>query len=326
MEDNYGIFNKSFITFIENNLGKNILFKTKNIICPCPWCEFGLKRDHYHCYISLESPLFHCFYAGCEKGGHISKFIKKIDSRKKEEEFIDNYNNRRIFSVDDKKDNKKEFLLPEIDTSKFIAKQQFLKRRFGFPDIPIKDLKGLILDFEKFLKINNIKTEESFEKFKYFLQNNFIGFITDNHSIIVFRNIDSRSTFRFYKYVLYKYPFFDYFSIRGGNPYSNKIIIAEGIFDIYSEWIYDSINERKNCLLYVSALSSKFSELIKNIMFSEDLFNVEVIVLSDKEVTIDKYKYLKKILNHVIKKLTVYYNTKGKDFNSFPIIWNKNSV
>ena len=72
-----GIYQDSFKKYLEDNLGEFKL-TSKNIITKCPWCEYGQDKDHYHLYISLEAPIFHCFHGGCEKGGVLSKFLRKV--------------------------------------------------------------------------------------------------------------------------------------------------------------------------------------------------------------------------------------------------------
>jgi len=56
-----GVYKEEFVEFLKKNIG-DIKQTTKNIIMPCPWCEFNKNKDHYHLYISLELPIFHCFH------------------------------------------------------------------------------------------------------------------------------------------------------------------------------------------------------------------------------------------------------------------------
>jgi hypothetical protein len=113
--------------------------------------------------------------------------------------------------------------------------------------------------------------------------------------------------------------FLDYYRLSGGNPTSKKIVLAEGIFDIFSEHIYDSLNIKQNIKLYASALSSKYEALIKSIVFHEQVFRPEIIILSDKGITKEYYQKLNKYNDHIIDKIVVYYNKSGKDFNDFPV-------
>jgi hypothetical protein len=75
-----GIYSDSFLDDLKSLFGdENIKIKSHNLIVPCPWCEVGQKKEHYHLYISLEIPIFNCFHAGCKEGhGFIGKFVKKL--------------------------------------------------------------------------------------------------------------------------------------------------------------------------------------------------------------------------------------------------------
>ena len=83
-----GIYQDSFKQYLEDNLGEYKL-TVRNIITKCPWCEFGQEKDHYHLYISLEAPICHCFHAGCEKGGKLSKFLSKVAGHDISDAFVD---------------------------------------------------------------------------------------------------------------------------------------------------------------------------------------------------------------------------------------------
>jgi hypothetical protein len=154
---------------------------------------------------------------------------------------------------------------------------------------------------------------------KDYLQSSFVGFLTENKSTLICRNIDDTQEFRYYKMKINESNFLDYYRLRGGNPTSKKIVLAEGIFDIFSEHIYDSLNIKQDIKLYASALSSKYEALIKSIVFHEQVFRPEIIILSDKGITKEYYKKLDKYNDHIIDKIAVYYNKSGKDFNDFPV-------
>ena len=113
--------------------------------------------------------------------------------------------------------------------------------------------------------------------------------------------------------------FLDYYSLPGHSPKSNKIVLAEGIFDIFTEQIYDFLNIKHEIRLYASVLSSKYAELIKSIVYHEQLFRPDVIILSDNGINEEYYKKIKFFNQHIINTLTVYYNKTGKDFNETPV-------
>jgi hypothetical protein len=153
-----------------------------------------------------------------------------------------------------------------------------------------------------------------------YLQNNFIGFLTENQTTAIFRNIDSSHSMRYFKLKIQSDNFLDYYKLIGNNPKSRKIVLAEGIFDIFSEHIFDYLNIKNEVKLYASALSSKYVSLIRSIIFNEQIFKPDVVILSDKGVGADYYKKIKRYNGHLFNKIEVHYNKAGKDFNESPVI------
>jgi len=315
-----GIYQDNFIDFLRENLGDKIKISSKNIIVPCPWCEYGKQKPHYHLYISLEAPIFHCFYAGCEVGGILSKFLKKIQGYDISDTFIDKDKIKEVkqdFSKYEEKERR--VIIPELEERKFPYKAFYLKKRLKFSNINLLTVKGLIFDIDKFIEVNDIAVEPSLFRVKDYLHSNFVGFLTEHSSLVMLRNVDERSSFPFFKLRIHENPFIDYYQLSGRNQQSNKIVLSEGIFDIFSEHIFDNLNMKNDVRLYASVLSSKFSSLIKSVVFYEQIFQPEVIILSDNKVSLNYYRKLKEVVRHLISKLDVYFNKTGKDFNNTPV-------
>jgi len=191
----------------------------------------------------------------------------------------------------------------------------YINQRLKFPRMSTNIIKGLIYDVNTFLDINRVPIDETLFRLREYLHANFVGFLTENKSTVIFRNIDHSHSMKFFKLKLQTNNFLDYYKLNGGNHNSKKIVLAEGIFDIFSENIFDYLNIKDNVKLYASALSSKYSSLLQSIVFHEQIFKPEVIILSDRGISKDYYLQLKKYNSHIIEKLTVYYNKSGKDFN-----------
>jgi len=318
-----GIYQDDFIDYLKDNLGDHIKTTNKNIITPCPYCEYGQEKDHYHLYISLEAPIFHCFHGGCEVGGVLSKFMKKIAGHDTSDVFIDKekvkeYKKLKTVFVE-KEEETQDVKLPPINSKMFPMKEFYLQKRLKFSNIRTDTIKGLIYDVHEFININNIPVDESLFRLRDYLHSNFVGFLTDHGSTAMFRNIDDSHSMRFYKLKIKQLNFLDYYRLPGNNPTSSKIVLAEGIFDIFSEHIYDFTNIKNDVRLYASVLSSKYASLIQSIVYYEQLFRPDVIILSDKGISRDYYKKLKYYNQHIINSLTVYYNKTGKDFNETPV-------
>jgi hypothetical protein len=318
-----GIYQDTFIDYLKRKLGDRIKITNKNIICPCPWCEFGKDKDHYHLYIGIDIPIFHCFHAGCEKKGSLKKLFSRIEGYDISETFVDKtklaeiVKNKNIFK--DKEASRLKIYTPAIDVSKFMLKDMYIKQRLKFSRTPSTAIKGLIFDVEEFIRINNIPVGESLFRLKDYLQSNFVGFLTENQSTAIFRNIDHTHSMSFFKMKIQQNNFLDYYKLPGNNKNSNKIVLAEGIFDIFTEHIFDTLNIKNDVKLYASALSSKYLALIQSIIFHEQIFQPEVIILSDRGISLDYYKKMKKYNKHIIDRITLYYNKTGKDFNDTPV-------
>lgn len=318
-----GIYKDNFLDYIKDKLGYAKV-TTKNIITKCPWCEYNQTKNHYHMYISLEIPIFHCFHAGCEKSGTLRKFLKVLEGHDISNNFVDqikfNEINKKKDIFKDKEQNVFKVYIPKLNKKRFVEKELYLKRRLKFSNLPSTNIKGLVYDVDEFININRIPVDETLFRLKDYLQNNFIGFLTENHSTVIFRNIDHSHSMKFFKLKIQNANFHDYYKLPGNSPKSNKIVLAEGIFDIFSEHIFDTINVKDNVKLYASALSSKYLSLIQSIIYHEQIFQPDIVILSDRGISKDYYKKMKHFNGHIIDKLVVYYNKAGKDFNDTPIV------
>jgi len=189
-----GIYQDDFIDYLTSIFSIPPKITAKNIICPCPWCEYNRKKNHYHLYISLTDPIFHCFASECGQKGFLTKFLNKLEgvNTRKFSKFVDvnkikktNFNDK---SIKNKKQTDLKF--PKINLDEFPYKTLYLKKRFKFHShINIENLNGLIFDFLSFLRINNITFPENdkMNKIKNYLHDNFVGFATTNNKYIIFR-------------------------------------------------------------------------------------------------------------------------------------------
>ena len=203
-----------------------------------------------------------------------------------------------------------------------MQKELYFRKRLKFFSIYSNLIKGLIYDINGFIDINQIPVPSSLFRIRDYLHSNFIGFLTNHNSQVIMRNIDDSQEFRFYKLVVQEANFLDYYRLPGNGFNSNKVVLAEGIFDIFGEHNFDTTNLKNSVKLYASSLSANYTALLKSIVFHEQIFRPEVIILSDRGIPKYKYEQLKKYNSHIINSLTVYYNKSGKDFgntNVFPI-------
>lgn len=316
-----GIFQDSFVEYLKKNLGEPVNIKTSNVVCRCPWCEYGKTKKHYHLWISINAPIFHCFH--CEKGGTIEKLFEKISGIDVSGSYVDKEKVKELvkekFSASRTTPKQRKIILPEINEEKFPFKSLYMKHRLKFSNISIQNVKGLVFDFLEFVRINKIVLDDKQDQMARYLQFNFIGFVTENQSKVVFRNIDPCAGFRYYKLGLQDSQFLDYYKLPGGKRDSNTVILGEGIFDIYTEHIFDYTNLKNSVRLYAAALSTSYHSLLKSVVFHEQVFRLNVHILSDRNIRIPYFKKLKRNNDHVINNLFVYYNKSGEDFNCTPV-------
>lgn len=324
-----GIYQDEFKDYLEENLG-HVKETSKNLVVPCPWCEYQKEKNHYHMYIALDAPIFHCFHAGCEQSGILRKLLKRIEGHDISDTFIDKdklqefKKKRDVFT--EKEETFRKIILPNLKTYKYPNKELYIKKRLKFSNIPLESIEGLIFDVFEFIKINSIPVDESLFRIQDYLETNFVGFLTTNGTTAIFRNIDHTHSMKFYKMKIQFPSFLDFYKLSGNNPKSKKIVLAEGIFDIFSAQIFDHLNIKNEIKLYASALSSKYTSLIHSIIFYEQIFKPDVVILSDNGIPLDYYKKIKKFNRHIFNTLTVYYNRAGKDFNDTPLIPIKNVI
>lgn len=312
-----GIYQDSFKQFLIDNLGE-VKMTSKNFIVPCPYCEYPQEKDHYHMYISMEAPIFHCFHATCEQKGNLRKLLRKIQGHDISDAFVDKKAldqakiRKQVF--EDKEVEQHDLIIPKLNPDRNLMKDLYLKKRLKFSNIFTSLIKGLIYDINKFIDINQIPVGEKLFKIRDFLHSNFIGFLTEHNSTVIMRNTDDSQDFRFYKMIIQESNFLDYYKLQGNAFHSNTVVLAEGIFDIFGEHIFDTIGIKDKVKLYASALSSNYTALLKSIVFHEQIFRPDVVILSDRGIPKYKYEQLKKYNSHIINSLTVYYNKVGKDF------------
>jgi len=318
------IYENGFIEYLRTHLGDPIDVKNRNIICRCPWCEYQTDKKHYHMYISTEAPIFHCFHGGCEISGTIPKLLRKISGKDESDKYVDLEKLNNITRRTDIRKREvfvpRSISLPLLKTDLFKYKELYLKKRFKFANFPLSNVKGLVFDINEFIYMNNVELTDQLIRLRDYLQTNFIGFLTEYKTSLILRNVDPIATFKHFKIKLADSPFPDFYQLPGSRKDSNTVIVGEGVFDIYTEYLFDYLNFRNQTRLYASALKGGYQSLLKSISFFEQIFRMNVVVLSDRDVDIDYYRKLKFFNGHLIDNLTIYYNRSGKDFNVTPVI------
>jgi len=318
-----GIYDDSFIDYLKVHL-KDVKITSRNIITKCPWCETGKDKHHYHLYISLEAPIFRCWHADCDQRGFITKLTNILDGTSNVDKYVDREkikdNVKNKVKIDRDKFEDLKLDVPTINPSLFQDKELYIKQRFKLQNIDFNSMKGLIFDVNEFTKRNKLLQDENQKNLREYLHKNFVGFLSEHNSIVMFRNMDDSVSFKHFKLSVKENHFSDYYRVNGYNPESNHIVLGEGIYDIYTEQMFNNLGIKNDVKLYAATFSGAYLSVIKSIIFYEQMFRVNVTILSDKDVKLDNYKKLKRFNSHIIDKLTIYYNKSGKDFNVTPVI------
>jgi len=312
------IYTEEFIKLLEENLGE-VKNAREELITRCPFCK---DSKHLHLYISTEAPVFHCFHAGCHEKGIVTRLIKELNgSSDISIYFIDgdiNFKDKINLSKSIKHsvliDEEKKYIIPDIRYSTSKLKNKYINERLRRDDGSIASIPGLIFDIKEFCVENRLEPETLFGIHSNFFMTNFIGILSEHHSLMVMRNIDKESDFRYKKTELRKVPMSDYYKIPGPDFNSNIIIMAEGTFDIISEFINRNVDISNKCKMYIAGLSSFYDSVIKSVCYYEQMFKMDIHILSDNDVDIRYYKKIKRDMGYLIDSMTVYYNKTGKDF------------
>jgi hypothetical protein len=305
------------VKLLEDNLGE-VKHTNKEMITKCPFCK---DSKHFHLYISKDAPVFHCFHAGCHAKGVVTKLIREFgDKSDASDYFVDSNIDLTNTSYKAKAtknsiiiDEDIRYIIPDINKNTNKLKAKYIKDRLRKYDESTV-LPGLILDIKEFCTSNNLNPVDMFGLHHDFFTTNFVGILSEHHSLLVARNIDKDSDFRYKKTELRKVPKSDYYKIAGPDFNSNIIVMAEGTFDIMSESVNRNVDISNKCKMYIAGLSSFYDSVIKSVCYYEQIFKMDIHILSDIDVDISYYKKIKRDLHYLINSMTIYYNTTGKDF------------
>ena len=323
------IYNDSFLPWLNEQTGKAYFNGSKTeIITFCPWCEGDhLHKKHGHLYIGTKEPVFYC--QKCGEKGIIAKLILHYngvvnDHVSPEVLSMGNYSyTRKEFSGSEASYNLEECVSPE--NINYNMKEDYLCKRIG-REIDVRKVPGLVLSIKSFLRENKLmdKIPSWHLNFLDDLETNFVGFLSTKKTTIILRNCsEGNEKLRYYKFSLDTLnPFFlDFYGIKTGTPDERvpNIVICEGVFDllvpIFNKTDIDFL--KKDTLAWGSSLGKgSFHKTLLAIIDYYKVVKANVHVLSDSDVP--WFFYLKMNDLPYINRLTIYWNTRGKDFGELP--------
>lgn len=322
----------------------NVIYLTSSrdeTIVRCPICGDSLKDSRKaRFYIHNQPPFFYyCF--NCDSSGVINENILNdlthgsidrevvthireanldyaIKNNQKIEKVKSNIYYNRRYVVDFKSNRRRAY-----------DKLDYLNDRLGI-HLTTKDLSKykIITSIRSFFKNNNLDLEkrlnhgnrEKNEVIINDLEKNYIGFLSTDRSIIIFRNINpSEKRYRFNNFNIEP-------DLNGSskvyniqttiNKYQDKhsIIMTEGPIDIISAYNNVCDDYERNHNIFI-ANGGKGYVNSANMLAELSLLNNEFTILSDSDVDIGFYRRIKdKTPMLKYSPMSVFYNNTYKDF------------
>ena len=294
----------------------------------CPLCGDSIKHeDQAHCSIWIRegAPLiYHCWV--CESSGVVDENFMRLmyinDSGILNK--LSSYNRVTISKNTQRlkflhSTATRDMVIPDIKGSDSTTlKKLYLFKRLGieFNNDMIKKLK-IVFSINDFLYANNLTVLNRFKKSVYFLDKNYIGFLSSTRDNINFRDITGSSNVRYIRYNLYEnMPLKErmYIIPNRVNMMEKEINlhVAEGVFDILGIYFHImNMNDDKN--IYVAVGGSAYKRVIRYFLQKGFISNLNLNIYSDSDKNIYFYKKLFKEYSIFLKSIHLFYNdTKGE--------------
>lgn len=321
---------KEQLWFILNDFYPSKRHGTDLVSVRCPFCGDSVKSSsstHFYIKINTENTdpiLFICHR--CNISGILTPSVLRsleINDLSINSSLI-SYNKSTLkkslsFKL---KNNNLKFIIPfpDVNDKSNIMKLNYLRKRMGIT-LSFEDCIKLktVFNFKDFILYNKIE-ELTVNKDKAInLNENYVGFLTAKNEFINFRQVKKCNYKRYEKYSIINkldntrkfYTIPNKIDIL--NNKNITINIAEGVFDIWG--VYFNIYERDiDNMIYTAACGAGFSSVIKYFIKSGVFGNITLNIFSDDDKPPQFYKKLNKEISPWVNELTLFYNSKSKDF------------
>lgn len=203
-------------------------------------------------------------------------------------------------------------------------KIDYIERRLGlfFTDEQLSEMK-VITSLKEFMKLNNIKELTCKKNIAQMLERQFIGFISNNNSHILFRNLDNSGEIRWYKHAITEEARGQkiFYSMSSSvDLYSDEDItinLSEGVMDAISI-AYNLNNESGNNVLNVAVCGKFYKNMVRRLLTMGFIGgNIIFNIYADNDGKDDtSIEFLRKELKQfvpLVKEINVYYNQLSKD-------------
>ena len=330
---------RGFIHFLENRgeYFKKVHEGQYRIRCPfCGDTQKNLNEGHLYIKCDLDNDnniQYNCFKCN-QNSGHMTKELLELLGC--ENEMINNFSkNKKLMKSERKKINEMiyfDYKIPEIrDRSKL----HYIEDRLGllFTDDDFSKMK-VIPSLYDFLCTNKIKYRPFNDYILKLLQRDYIGFLTNGNSHILFRDTTEQNEYSWIKYPITEDSmknrvFYTIKASEGIDVFTQDDItinLSEGVFDALG--IAYHFNYMKPNVMNISVSGQQYEAIILYLIKIGVVGkNVEINIFTDNDEMFNKDKrrksyrsgipYLKKSLDSyrfLFKRINFYKNTISKDF------------
>ena len=292
------------------------------VMINCPLCKREGHEDHgHHMYISLGykgAPQYNCFKDSTHKGLLTKEALSSLVDNPVliNDDLMDKLksNSKREYSkvrYTIRNNGKYNFKVSPYIREEDELKRQYICKRLGLNlsfDELLKD--KIVFSLTNLIKYNYINQLTRNEYIINCLDKYFVGFLTNNNSSIIFRNITSGDiklpesiSDRYVKYKLFNNnPFFGYYIIPSlCNLYDMiQIHLAEGTFDILSVF-YNLRDANRNNNVYISIGGNTYEKVIEYCICELGIVNAEFHIYIDNDIK----KYVLPNIQRTFKNLEI---------------------
>lgn len=300
----------------------------EHIYVRCPFCGDSRKHlDKPHCGIWIKNgqPLiYHCWI--CDESGVVNtNFLQSMniyDQAMINSLGIYNHSVMKGYQANvtfAPKLDGRNVLIPSIqDNDNSRKKLSYMQSRLGI-NFTYRSLEALriIFSLEDFLSLNNLSINPKYKKARYFINRDYIGFLSTTKDMITFRNIDPKGKFRYIKYSVFEnnpLELQSYVLPNNLDVFQDEIDLrlAEGTFDILG--VFFHIMDRKlDNQIYAAICGSGYRKVIKYFLDKGFITNMNIHIYSDADKSIEFYDKLISDLRPWVRSFHIYYNGKSKD-------------
>lgn len=296
----------------------------------CPYCGDSKKHStstHFGVLIDInndDTPLYYNCFLCNESGVLTPTTLKDLDIYTLDlASGIIAYNKRLRSGTNSgaiyRRQKVQELKLPQYDT-KYQPKVDYINQRLGL-SLTLSDMNRLkiVPSLAQLVQYNNITQLTVGGRKALDLEENYVGFLTNDNDKIIFRAINSEAKHKRYeKYELNK-------NIRGQKFYSIPTVvelfgehdidihIAEGALDILGVYYHiENQNDKNN--VYIGASGNSATRIIRHLIELGFVGNVNYFIYRDADVPLGVYRKEMKGILEWVQHMFIVSNELEKDF------------